>query len=312
MTGRRPSGQRTAAGEHAALHRQVLAWYADAARDLPWRAADTTPWGVLVSEVMSQQTPVARVAPAWQAWLQRWPSPGALAAASPADVIRAWGGLGYPRRALRLREAAIAIVERHGGTVPAELDDLAALPGVGEYTAAAVAVFAFGRRHPVVDVNVRRVLARAVGGDAEPAPSLSVTERQLAAEVLPVDVQQAARWSVAVMELGALVCTARNPGCDRCPIRSACAWQRAGTPAHTGPARRRQPFEGTDRQARGRLLAALRAAPTATADDLAAVWPEPVQRSRALASLLDDQLVELVADEVFALPGGSAARAASR
>lgn len=292
--------------DHDELHRAVLHWYSGAARDLPWRSPATSPWGVLVSEVMAQQTPVARVAPAWEAWLARWPAPADTAAASPADVIRAWGTLGYPRRALRLREAAAAIVEHHDGVVPADLHQLAALPGVGSYTAAAVAVFAYGRRHPVVDVNVRRVLARAVGGDAEPAPSLSVAERRLAETVLPTDAATAPTWSVAVMELGALVCTARNPRCGQCPVREHCAWQKAGTPAHTGPTRRRQPFEGTDRQARGRLMAVLRDADApVSAERLAGAWPDAAQRGRALESLLADGLAELAADDLFTLPAVS-------
>src|SRR4051794_2660071 len=153
------------------LHAPVLDWYAAHARDLPWRAPGTGPWAVLVSEVMLQQTPVARVEPVWRAWLDRWPTPADLAAASPADVIRAWGKLGYPRRALRLREAAVAVTERHGGVVPAEVAALEALPGIGTYTARAVACFGYGQRQPVVDTNVRRVVARLVHGRAEAAPA---------------------------------------------------------------------------------------------------------------------------------------------
>lgn len=280
-------------GELTELTGSVTDWYAGVARDLPWRRPDTTPWGVLVSEVMAQQTPVGRVAPLWEHWMTRWPTPEALSRATTADVLRAWGALGYPRRALRLQEAGAAIVERHGGEVPAGLDALRALPGIGEYTASAVAVFAFGERHPVVDVNVRRVLARAIGGQAEPAPSLSAAERALAQQVLPVEPLQAAQWSVASMELGALICTARAPRCQECPIVHGCAWQRAGRPTHDGPVRRVQAFEGTDRQARGRLLRALREAdrPLRRAD-LLAHCPDANQAERALASLIEDGLVE--------------------
>src|SRR5664279_62145 len=167
------------------LHEPVLAWYRSKARDLPWRASDRTPWGVLVSEVMLQQTPVVRVLPAWQAWLERWPQPAALAGDDPGEAIRMWGRLGYPRRALRLHRTATTIVERHDGAVPSSLDDLLALPGIGAYTAAAVASFAFGQRHPVVDTNVRRVLARAVTGTAGPARALSAADARLAAALVP-------------------------------------------------------------------------------------------------------------------------------
>jgi A/G-specific adenine glycosylase len=282
----------------AALRADVLAWYADHARDLPWRATGRTPWGVLVSEVMLQQTPVSRVEPVWRHWLRRWPRPAELAAAAAGDAVRAWGRLGYPRRALRLHTAARQITERHCGQVPADLADLLALDGVGEYTAAAVASFAFGQRHAVVDTNVRRVLARSVQGQPLPAPALTVVERRLAKALLPDDAGTSSRWAVAVMELGALVCTARSPRCTDCPISSRCAWRLAGAPAYDGPPRRGQAWHGTDRQVRGRILAALRStdAPV-TADELAVAVPDgelrdPRQRTRCLASLIEDGLIE--------------------
>ncbi len=242
------------------LHGPVLGWYASQARDLPWRRDEVTPWGVLVSEVMLQQTPVSRVAPTWDAWMRRWPGPADLAADSPGDAVRMWDRLGYPRRALRLHAAAVAVAERHGGEVPEDVDSLLALPGVGSYTAAAVATFAFGQRHAVVDTNVRRVHARAVTGREHAAPSLTAAERRLAEDLLPQDAPTAARWAVAVMELGALVCTARAPRCDACPVVSQCTWQLAGRPEQQGPRRRAQTWEGTDRQVRGRMMAVLRAA----------------------------------------------------
>ncbi|MEJ5944267.1 A/G-specific adenine glycosylase [Pseudokineococcus basanitobsidens] len=289
--------------ELGALHADVLAWYAREARDLPWREPGASAWGVLVSEVMLQQTPVARVLPVWRAWLRRWPTPADLAAAPAGDAVRAWGRLGYPRRALRLHAAAAALVERHGGRVPSDHAVLLALPGVGAYTAAAVAVFAHGGRHAVVDTNVRRVHARLVSGAAQPAPALSAAETALAEALLPEDDATAARWGVAVMELGALVCTARAPGCAACPVADRCAWLRAGAPPAAGPTRRTQRWEGTDRQARGRLLAVLRAADGPVADvDLAVAWPDEAQRSRCLASLLDDGLVVPAAGAAYALP----------
>jgi len=279
----------------------VLAWYARNARDLPWRAPDATPWAVLVSEIMLQQTPVARVLPEYLSWMSRWPTPAALAAEPAGEAIRHWGRLGYPRRALRLHETATILVARYGGSVPADLDALRALPGIGSYTAAAVASFAFGQRHAVLDTNVRRVLARLVSGQpwAGTASSVSVAERRLAESLLPAEPAVAARWSVAVMELGALVCTAAGPRCGDCPVARECAWLAAGRPgageaaampgaaaamaataagadraaamvgvagasgasgASGAAARRRtQKYEGTDRQCRGRVLAVLRA-----------------------------------------------------
>ncbi|HSP59910.1 MAG TPA: A/G-specific adenine glycosylase [Ornithinimicrobium sp.] len=285
------------------VHARVLGWYAEHRRDLPWRRPGCTPWGVLVSEVMLQQTPVARVEPVWARWMERWPTPGALAAAAPGEAVRAWDRLGYPRRALRLHAAAGAIVERHAGEVPDEEDALRALPGVGAYTAAAVAAFAFGRRTAVVDTNVRRVHARWVTGRALPAPALTAAETSLAATLLPVDEPTAATWSVAVMELGALVCTARSPRCAGCPLVDLCAWVAAGSPPHDGPPRRGQAWEGTDRQCRGRLLQVLREAEGAVVGDrLRAVWPHEAQRDRCLDGLVSDGLVEPLARDRYRLP----------
>ncbi|MGY1635730.1 A/G-specific adenine glycosylase [Geodermatophilus sp. SYSU D00742] len=280
----------------------LVDWYGTAARDLPWRGPDVDPWAVLVSEVMLQQTPVARVEPVWREWMVRWPSPAALAAASPAEVIRAWGKLGYPRRALRLREAAVALVARHGGAVPADVTALEALPGIGTYTARAVACFGHGQVQPVVDTNVRRVVARLVHGRAEAGTARASDLTDIAA-LAPADPEQAVRFSVAVMELGALVCVARTPRCAACPVRTSCAWRQAGCPAADGPARRVQKFAGTDRQVRGRLLDVLRAAEgPVPAPQLDQAWAEPVQRARCLDSLLVDGLVEQTPDGLFTLP----------
>jgi len=285
------------------LHATLLAWYAATARDLPWRDPGRTPWGVLVSEVMLQQTPVDRVVPAWHAWLARWPEPADLAADSPGEAVRQWGRLGYPRRALRLHAAAIACVERFDGQVPTSYDDLRSLPGVGDYTAAAVIAFAHGRRAVVLDTNVRRVLARVLAGAEHPRPSVTVEERRAADAVLPDDDAAAAAWSVAVMELGALVCTSAAPRCDACPVRAGCAWVAAGRPPYDGPPRKVQTFAGTDRQVRGRHMAVLResAAPLPKAV-LDAVWDDEVQRERALDGLVADGLVDPLPDGRFALP----------
>ena len=291
------------------LHSAVLGWYDRNARDLPWRRPDRSPWGVLVSEVMLQQTPVVRVLPAWQRWMERWPAPADLAAEPPGEAIRMWDRLGYPRRALRLQAAAVAMVDRHGGQVPSSFADLLALPGVGSYTAAAVASFAFGGRHAVLDTNVRRVFARIVSGTRYPPASLTTTETAIAETLVP-DAASAPRWAVATMELGALVCTARSPRCDACPVSDLCRWRLDGFPEHEGPPRRRQAYDGTDRKVRGMLLAALRAVDgpvprgrlvDAAPDD---VLRDPHQRDRALDSLVADGLIEPLTGGLFRLPAG--------
>jgi A/G-specific adenine glycosylase len=236
--------------------------------------------------------------------MARWPTAAALAAAPPGEAVRAWGRLGYPRRALRLHQAAAAMVQRHDGQVPVDEAELLALPGVGTYTAAAVASFAHGRRATVVDTNVRRVLARVVQGAAYPASSLSRAETDLATSLLPTDDGRAARWNVAVMELGALVCSARAPRCADCPVAELCAWRAAGHPAYDGPPRRGQKWHGTDRQVRGALLAVLREShEPVDAVALAAAWPDDeLQRARCLDALVADGLVEPLAGDRFRLP----------
>ena len=277
----------------------VSEWFVDNGRDLPWRRPGFSAWGTLVSEFMLQQTPVVRVIPRLEAWLARWPTPAALAASPSGDAVRAWDRLGYPRRALNLHAAAVAITERHGGVVPHDVDELLALPGVGDYTARAVAVFAYGRRHPVVDVNIRRVIARAVVGDGEPGPARTKVDLAAMEAILPPDDVGARRANVAIMELGALVCTARSPKCEACPIAEQCAWRLAGYPAFEGkraPVQKR--FEGSDRQVRGLIMAELRASDIpVTPLEIESVWPDAAQRDRALAGLLRDGLVIRSTDE---------------
>ena len=269
------------------------AWFTANARPLPWRSPDRTAWGVLVSEVMSQQTPVARVAPIWLDWMDRWPTPTHFAQAPTADVLRAWGSLGYPRRALRLQQCARAIMDHHDGEVPADETALLALPGVGTYTAAAVLAFAFGRRSVVVDTNIRRVLARVVGGEALPSPSLTAAEMSRAAAFVPADDTAAAGWAASSMELGAVICTARAPRCADCPVAALCAWRAAGYPADAHAARRRtQAWAGTDRQVRGKIMSLLRAAPGPVPGVVIdRVWPDASQLGRCLTGLVDDGLI---------------------
>ncbi len=303
--------------------RLILEFYQRHARDLPWRRPEASPWAVLVSEVMLQQTPVNRVLPVYRQWLTRWPAPRDLAAEPAAEAIRAWGRLGYPRRALRLHAAAIVITDEHAGEVPGTVEQLLRLPGIGEYTARAVAAFAFGARVPVVDTNVRRVLARSVRGVDEPRASATAADRSEMAELLPADPRVAATFSVAVMELGALVCTATNPSCERCPVTGTCRWRRAGSVA--GVAKRPvQAWHGTDRQVRGRMMAALRdsAGPVAERDLLGVAQhagaehrgaqdggaQDGVKARRCLDSLLADGLVERAHDGWFSLPGAITTR----
>lgn len=269
----------------------ITAWYDRHKRTLPWRTG-ASPWGVLVSEFMLQQTPVARVLTPYREWLDRWPTPAALAAAPPGEAVRAWGRLGYPRRAQRLHATARAIVADHGGEVPADVKALRALPGVGDYTAAAVASFAHGGRHVVLDVNVRRVLARLDGGTDIPGGAPTVLERRRAEAWLPTG-PDAPRWSVAAMELGAQICRAREPLCDRCPVRNQCRWLAAGRPR--GPAKPRQAYAGTDRAARGHVLGVLRRLPPGTAalsDRLIEGWPDEGQARAAIGSLAADGLIQ--------------------
>ena len=278
------------------------AWFAVNARDLPWRRGDGGPWGVLVSEVMLQQTPVVRVLPAWHVWMARWPTPSRLAAEPVAEAIRAWDRLGYPRRAMRLHACATAIATTHGGAVPDDVPTLLSLPGIGTYTAHAVATFAYRQRHPVVDTNVRRVVARAARGMSDAGAVTTAADLRATERLLPQDAELAAQASAAFMEIGAVLCTARAPRCGECPLRTMCAWRALGVALPATPSRRRQSYEGTERQIRGALLATLRGSQhPVTRARLDMSWPDADRRERALVSLLTDGLVTEIADGVFAL-----------
>lgn len=274
------------------MHSEVIGWFAKHGRDLPWRRDGFTPWGALVSEFMLQQTPVARVIPRLDEWLERWPTPAALASSSPADAVRAWQNLGYPRRALWLHSCAVTIVEEHNGEVPSHVDALLRLPGVGPYTARAVAVFAFRAHEPVVDTNIRRVIARAVHAESDQGPPSTTRDLNDMAALLPSP-EESPEFNAGMMELGALVCTARNPACDACPLRESCAWRAAGYPTSDSPRRRAQAkYEGSDRQARGAVLKVLRERPDPVPrTSLRAVWSDDAQLDRAILTLLDDGLV---------------------
>lgn len=289
------------------IRRALAAWWQINARDLPWRFGRTTPWGVLVSEVMSQQTQMSRVVPYWQTWMRVWPDAAALADATTAEVITAWGRLGYPRRALRLQECARVVRDQYDDQLPRTYDELTSLPGIGDYTASAVLSFAFGKRIPVIDTNIRRVLSRvflgveSLGGAAKPA------ERELAERVLPAHDAQSVTWNQSVMELGAVVCTAKQPLCETCPVSAQCAFLAAGRPGlgerRTRP---RQRFAGTDRQVRGLVLDALRKLPqdqnVLNRVSIESLWNDHVQLDQCLASLDDDGLIEILPDGGVRLP----------
>jgi A/G-specific adenine glycosylase len=281
----------------------VLRWYEGDARALPWRRPGTRPWEVMVSEFMLQQTPVERVLQPWQQWVDRWPTPSALALAPSGEAVRAWGRLGYPRRALRLHQSAVVIAGDYDDQVPDDRGRLLSLPGVGTYPAAAILSFAFGQRHVVLDTNVRRVLARVANGVAYPQPTTTADETALAEAFMPASRARAARWAVASMELGAVVCTAKSPRCFECPVRSLCAWRQAGYPVWDGAPRRGQSYVGTDRQCRGVLLSVLRSSERPVPlTALAASWPDDNQRDRAFRSLLADGLVVRAVEDAYALP----------
>lgn len=288
-------------GVDVALVRTLIRWFDANERPLPWRS--TTPWGVLVSEFMLQQTPVDRVLPVWAQWMERWPSPADLASASMADALRAWGRLGYPRRAQRLHQSAVVITQEHGGEVPDDPAALRRLPGVGDYTAAAVLAFAYGRRSIVLDTNVRRVLYRALEGVDQAPAHITTAERDRADAVWPATHGRSARWSAAVMEFGAVVCTARRPSCDACPVRQGCAWTAAGQPASQGGVRRQPEYAGSDRQVRGRILAVLRESPgPVPMSAVEAAWPDADQRTRALDALVADGLAVRLPRQRVGLP----------
>jgi A/G-specific adenine glycosylase len=279
------------------LEKPIVNWFKRNKRDLPWR--NTTPWGVMVSEYMLQQTPVNRVLPKWIEWMERWPTPKDLAAATPAQVITAWGRLGYPRRALRLHAAAQIIAEDFNNEVPEDLETLQTLPGIGEYTAAAIAAFAFDRRTLVMDVNIRRVLTRVIDGNEHPKPAPTSREKARRLALLPE--KNAHIWAAATMELGALVCTSKNPKCELCPVISNCNWRKNGYPK-SNLIRKSQDWHGTDRKCRGTIVQALRENESLTENAIKKLWPDESQIEKALRTLQEDLLIEAISRKRYRLP----------
>jgi len=281
----------------SSLHQPVLAWYKKNKRDLPWRNTDA--WGVLVSEIMLQQTPVARVLPIYIEWMKRWPTPAALAAASPAEVITAWGRLGYPRRALRLHECAKVISTQYKGQIPETQSELRELPGIGDYTTAAIIAFAFEGRSLVLDINIRRVFARVLDGVEVPTTAPTKSERVEREKLIPL--KNPHLWAAATMELGALICTAKNPKCGQCPLADQCIWRSLDYPLSDQP-KRTQSWHGTDRQCRGVIVQALRENPALKKREIMELWDVPSQVEKALLTLLEDGLVVEQKGQRFSLP----------
>lgn len=307
-------------------------WFILNHRKLPWRDPTCSAWGILLSEVMSQQTPVNRVEPMWLQWIKRWPTPTAFSHATKDDVLRAWDRLGYPRRALNLHAAATAMVEKYAGTVPDTEQDLASLPGIGAYTSRAVACFAYGWATPIVDTNIRRVIARSIKGQflvdkpraqdtqdmRDLLPASDVRGPRTVPEIIQAladtphqvtelsNIEASILAGASLMELGALICTAKTARCDNCPLLPHCAWVRAGKPQPSqeqlaAAKARVQKFEGTDRQVRGRIMAILRKNNYVGIEAFHSVSPDIQQRDRALHSLLADGLV-VYQDECYTLP----------
>lgn len=285
------------------MQSEIIEWFNTNKRDLPWRATGFSPWGTLVSEFMLQQTPVTRVIPKLEEFLERWPTPADLAGSPQSEIVKMWANLGYPRRALWLHGCATQIVERFDGEVPSQVDDLLSLPGVGPYTARAVAVFAYGEHEPVVDTNIRRVIARHNHGNADQGPVSTAKDLADMTALLPSPMLSPV-FNAAMMELGALVCTARNPSCEVCPIANTCLWREQGYPEHVGPRKTVQKkYEGSDRQARGAVMKVLREATKPVShSELEAAWPDSAQLGRAITGLLSDGLIVLVADDLYELP----------
>lgn len=279
------------------LEKPIVSWFKKNKRDLPWR--NTTPWGVMVSEYMLQQTPVNRVLPKWDEWMKRWPTPKDLAKASPAEVITAWGRLGYPRRALRLHAAAQIITEDFKNQVPEDPSTLQTLPGIGEYTAAAIGAFAFEKQTLVMDVNIRRLLTRIIDGNEHPRPA--PTTREKASRLALQPPKNAHIWAAATMELGALVCTSKNPICEQCPVIGQCKWRKNGYPK-TNLVRKSQDWHGTDRKCRGTIVQALRENESLTENAIKKLWPDESQVEKALKTLQADLLIEAIPRKRYRLP----------
>lgn len=285
------------------MQKEIIDWFEANGRKLPWREPNFTPWGQLVSEFMLQQTPVSRVLPKLERWLELWPTPQALASSPAGDALREWGNLGYPRRALWLHACAVEITLKYDGEVPRDVDKLLSLPGIGPYTARAIAVFSFGAHEPVVDTNIRRVIARHQQGFSDQGAPSTKRDLEVMAKLLPPP-ELSPAFNAGIMELGALICTARNPLCEQCPIKETCAWRNSG---YQDRSEKKKPvqkkYEGSDRQARGAVMKILRENnKPQTKSELQKAWSDQGQLDRAIVGLLNDGLIELVGSDNFQLP----------
>jgi A/G-specific adenine glycosylase len=279
------------------FEKEITSWFKKNKRDLPWRKTDA--WGVLVSEFMLQQTPVNRVLPVYEAWMKRWPTAASLAKATPAELITAWGRLGYPRRALRLHECAKEITHNFKGKIPENEAELRELPGIGEYTAAAITAFAFEKRSLVLDINIRRLFARLFDGVETPTQAATKVEKSRYEELIPK--KDPHLWAAATMELGAVICTSQSPKCGICPVAHVCTWRSLDYPK-SDVVKRRQSWHGTDRQCRGTIVQALRENEVLTKSQITQLWDVPSQLEKALLTLLDDGLIESRGKNKFSLP----------
>jgi A/G-specific adenine glycosylase len=279
------------------IEKNIISWFVRNKRDLPWR--NTSPWGVMVSEFMLQQTPVIRVLPKWHEWMERWPTPADLARATPAEVITAWGRLGYPRRALRLYESAKIIDQEFGGEIPQSREILLTLPGIGDYTASAITAFAFESRALVLDINIRRLFARLFDGVESPTSAPTKGERNTRETLIPV--KNAHIWAAAAMELGALICTSNTPLCEQCPVISQCLWRINGYPK-SELKKKTQTWLGTDRQCRGTIVQALRDNSSLTEEAIKKLWHNDSQVEKAFETLLLDGLIVQITKVRYSLP----------
>ena len=279
------------------FEKEITTWFKKNKRDLPWRKTDA--WGVLVSEFMLQQTPVNRVLPVYEAWMKRWPTAASLSKATPAEVITAWGRLGYPRRALRLHECAKEITHNFKGKIPESEAELRALPGIGEYTAAAITAFAFEKRSLVLDINIRRLFTRLFDGVETPTQAATKVEKSRYEELIPK--KDPHLWAAATMELGAVICTSQSPKCGICPVAHVCTWRSLDYPK-SDVVKRRQSWHGTDRQCRGTIVQALRENEVLTKSQITQLWDVPSQLEKALLTLLHDGLIESRGKNKFSLP----------
>lgn len=271
------------------MHLKLNRWFRAKGRDFPWRG-DVTPWEVLMSEFMLQQTQVSRVIPYFEEFRRVFPTPSAMARVPKGKVIEMWGSLGYPRRSLRLHQLAKVLSTEYSDQVPDDYETLLSLPGVGDYTANAVLAFAFHKRSVVIDTNIRRVIARSHFGKEWPEKTLSRTEREVIEGLVPRGDKTASVYSVAIMELGQVICVPK-PKCDDCPIGSECNWVKKGKPKGKRP-NRTQAWHGTNRKCRGMILRAIREESAVSMNTLSKSWENREQLESCVEDLIREGFIK--------------------